>query len=422
MVKRPSRKKQQTDSWPQKVRVGRVTVTVYRRKTPSGGIAYMVANYSAGKRRYDCYPTADLALEEARKLARQLSEREVLAASLTNREASDYSAAIQALKPFNVAFGATISTLAECLKLVGDLPNLHAAAKFYAARHKQTVSRPVADVVPELLKLKDARKASVRYLSDLRYRLAQFADALRKNTNDVTTAEIQEWLDSKELSSQSYMNYRRVINLFFEFAVARGYAADNPVSGVERIKIRNGEVAIFTPEEMTRLLAAASPEFVPCLAIGGFAGLRSAEIERLEWADIDFEDRHIIVGASRSKTASRRVVPISKNLSAWLAPYTEQEGLVWKHGHDAFYNAQQETAAATEINADRAKQSRALKPVKWKSNAMRHSYATYRFALIGDAGRIAGELGNSAAIVHRHYRELAKSAEAERWFEVVPND
>jgi hypothetical protein len=51
---------------------------------------------------------------------------------------------------------------------------------------------------------------------------------------------------------------------------------------------------------------------------------------------------------------------------------------------------------------------------------LRHSYASYRFAQIGDAGRVAGELGNSAVVVHKHYRELVKPADAERWFAVKP--
>lgn len=62
-----------------------------------------------------------------------------------------------------------------------------------------------------------------------------------------------------------------------------------------------------------------------------------------------------------------------------------------------------------------------LLAVKWKSNALRHSSASYRFAVTGDAGRVAGELGNSAAVVHRHYRELVKPADAKRWFAVAPN-
>ena len=111
----------------------------------------MVANYASGKRRFDSYATESDALEAAGRLARQLSERDVVAAAMTNEQAADYAAAVQTLAPFNLALPATVSTLAECLKLVGDLPNLHAAAKFYAARHKTVTPKPVADVVAELV-------------------------------------------------------------------------------------------------------------------------------------------------------------------------------------------------------------------------------------------------------------------------------
>lgn len=414
MNKPPSRKAGKTKEWPKKVRVGRTIVTVYRRETPLGNPAYMVANYATGKRRFDSYGSDLEALEAAQRLARQLSERQVVAANMTNEQAADYAAAVQTLAPYQLSLPSAATTLADCLRLVGDLPNLHAAAKFYAARHKQTVRTSVKDVVAELLEIKATRKASARYLQDLRFRLGRFADSFRKDACNVTTAEIQAWLDQQKLAPQSYTNFRRVIHGLFEFAVARGYASDNPASGVEKIEVRGGDIAIFTPTEIARLLTAATPEFLPCLAIGAFAGLRSAEIERLEWSDIDLTGRHITVGASKSKTASRRVVPIADNLAAWLTPYAKKQGKVWGGTHDAFYEAQQATAAATQS---------AQKPaVGWKTNALRHSYASYRFALTTDAGRVAGELGNSAAVVHKHYRELVKLAEAERWFAIQPQN
>ncbi|MBI3417994.1 MAG: tyrosine-type recombinase/integrase [Verrucomicrobia bacterium] len=412
MNKPPSRKRTKTGNWPRKVSLGRVSVTVYKRKTPTGGTGFLVANYASKKRRLDSYPTEAEALDAANRLVRQLSEAQVLAASMTNQQAADYAAAVQTLAPFNLALPTVASTVAECLKLVGDLPNLHAAAKFYAARHKRTVAKPVAAVVAELLAVKESRGASARYLQDLRFRLNRFADTFHKDAGNVTTAEIQSWLDGLKLKPQSYQNFRRVVYLLFEFAVARGYASDNPVAALDNVKIPDGDTEIFTPIEMSRLLAAASPDFLSCLALGAFAGLRSAEIERLEWSDIDLTGRHITIGATKAKTASRRVVPISDNLAAWLASYAQRTGNVWTGTHEAFYEAQQATAAATKTENKPA--------VKWKANALRHSFASYRFAQTGDAGRVAGELGNSAAVVHRHYRELVKPADAQRWFAIAP--
>ena len=350
----------------------------------------------------------------------RLDNCDYVAASMTKAQALEYANAAQVLEPFNVRVGAAAAAVAECLKIVGDLSNLHAACRYYVLRHRQTVNKPVPEVVAELLKIKEARGASPRYMQDLRYRLNRFAGDCNKHCGNVTTADVQEWLDGQGLSPQGYTNFRRVLNLLFKFAVARGYAADNSVASSERVKVRNGEVEIFTPVEIARLLAAASPDFLPSLAIGAFAGLRSAEIERLEWDAIDLAERHIVIGASRAKTASRRIVPICDALAGWLAPYAGREGMVWPGEHDAFYEAQQDTAAATAVEVNAEKGIKAQKPVVWKSNALRHSYASYRFAQIGDAGRVAGELGNSAAVVHRHYRELVKPADAERWFNVKP--
>lgn len=393
-------------AWPRAVEVGRVSVNVYRRRTPSGNWAFMVANYAEGKRRFDSYADEAEALEAAARLARRLSERDVVAASLTEAQALEYAAATQTLAPFNVALPAAASVLAEALKLVRDLPGVLAAAKFYAARNRTVTPKRVADVVAELLAVKEARKASVRYLGDLRSRLTRFANDFQTDASNVTTAQLQAWFDAQKFAAQTYVNFRRVLFTLFEFAVARGYAADNPVAGVEAVKVNGGETEVFTPKELAALLANAAPDFLPALAIGAFAGLRSAEIERLEWADVDLAGRHIVVGRDKAKTASRRVVPIGDALAAWLAPYVGRQGHVWPGTSRGFYHAQEATAEAAGIT--------------WKPNALRHSYASYRFAQTGDAGRVAGECGNSPSMIHRHYRELVTPAAAEAWFNVRP--
>ena len=79
---------------------------------------------------------------------------------------------------------------------------------------------------------------------------------------------------------------------------------------------------------------------------------------------------------------------------------------MWPGTHEDFYAAQQTTAAAAGL--------------PWKANALRHSFASYRFAQTGDAGRVAGECDNSTAVVHKHYRELVKPADAAKWFALKP--
>ena len=412
---------------------------MYRRRTPLGNYAYMVANYADGNRRFDSYSTEAAALEAANKLAKQLSEREVLAAAMTNEQASEYAAAVQKLAPFGLGLLSAADTLANALKTIGGfetvekvkeaaaqgkplpaLAEVQAAAELYKSKHKKITDKRVGEVIAELIALKKSRGASERYVDDLRFRLEKFGTRFQCNLSSVQTPDIQEWLDGLKLSSQSYANNRRVVHLLFEHGVTRGYCLDNPAANVESPKIKNGEVKIFTPEETRRLLAAASEDFLPCLAIGLFAGLRSAEIERLEWKDIDLEQRHIIVGADKAKTASRRIVPIAANLAEWLKPYAERTGSVWPHVRDWFHKCQLATAAATKIEAQPEKKIAEVKPVKWKANGCRHSFASYSFALCADAGRVAGYCGNSAKLIHKHYRQLCTPADAQQFFSIEP--
>ena len=94
-------------------------------------------------------------------------------------------------------------------------------------------------------------------------------------------------------------------------------------------KMKDEEVEIFTPEEMSILLANAPANLIPFLTIGGFAGLRSAEIERLDWSKVDLENGYITVDASIAKTNSRRLVPILPSLKAWLADTGKRTGRCW---------------------------------------------------------------------------------------------
>jgi hypothetical protein len=186
---------------------------------------------------------------------------------MTKEQAIDYASSVQALEPLNLSLAPAVATLVQAVKMVGDLPSVIAASKYYAARHKRTVAKPVKEAVAEFLTIKQSRGAGERYMQDLRYRLNRFATDCKRDVCNVTTADIQEWFDGEKLNPQNYSNYRRVLHIFFEFAVARSYAADNPVKNAERVKVRGGEIEIFTPKEIGRLLMAASPDFRPCLTV-----------------------------------------------------------------------------------------------------------------------------------------------------------
>ena len=65
------------------------------------------------------------------------------------------------------------------------------------------------------------------------------------------------------------------VKALFSYARQRGYLPKHEPSAVESLKRgkeRETDVGIFEPEQMERLLHAAPLEYIPVLAIGGFAG------------------------------------------------------------------------------------------------------------------------------------------------------
>ncbi len=58
--------------------------------------------------------------------------------------------------------------------------------------------------------------------------------------------------------------------------------------------------------------------------------------------------------------------------------------------------------------------------VDWKRNGLRHSFISYRMALVKNENTMALEAGNSPQMIFSHYRELVTESEAEEWFSIFP--
>ena len=57
---------------------------------------------------------------------------------------------------------------------------------------------------------------------------------------------------------------------------------------------------------------------------------------------------------------------------------------------------------------------------KWKQNGLRHSYASYRLAVMEDVSKLSLELGNSPQKVFSNYRKVVTKSRENRWFGVLP--
>src|SRR4029453_19402544 len=199
----------------------------------------------------------------------------------------------------------------------------------------------------------------------------------------ITIEELDNWLRDLECGPKSRANFRANIGVMFSYAERRRVIDSNPVLRTAQPKLVDKPPEIFSVDELAALLHAAlsnAPDAVPMLAIGAFAGVREAEIKRLDWSEVDQRRGHIEIKSSKAKSARRRIVEMQPNLREWLRPYAEMTGPV--------------VPVNSRKKLDLVR--KAVKLARWPKNGLRHGYASYRLAATHNAPRVASELGHTS--------------------------
>ena len=374
------------------------------------GYLYQVAFYQGGERIRKTFSDLNEAKREARLQLGTMAGERIQARNLTAAEMERYTLAARTLEPTGVPIHVCAETFAKAHRILEGHSLLHAVDYFMKHYDPKRLRKPLPDLVREFVESRKSMGLSSEYIANVKSIFDQFIQVFRNvSLDDLTAPDIERWLESRPLCQCTRKHFRIRLVAFGNFLKQRGYLhADRP-SVFERMTNYREEikpVEIYTPEEMRTILEGAHELLLPMVAIGGFAGLRSAEIARLDWKHIHFDRGFIECEAAMTKTRRRRLVPISENLRAWIEPLSRPEGPVVLHN---------KLASALLSLGSRV-------GVKWKKNALRHSYISYRLAVIPDTARVALECGNSPDIIFAHYRELTTPKQAEAWFGIVPRE
>jgi integrase len=355
-------------------------------------------------------------MEEARLIAQQTTVRLTNGWSasdeVTKRELELLRHCERKAQEFGVSLTAAMDEWSSARKAAGEI-TLSEAVRFYATNRVDLLAvRTITQVVDEFVESRRGSGVSDIYVRNCKTSLKRFSDSVQGNITDVTVADINRFLKGlKGSGAVSRNGIRRNIVTMFGFAKRNGYLHPDRKTAAEQsesFKEAETEIEIFTPEEMERLLLAAHARILPLIAIGAFAGIRSAEICRLNWEDIKWDRGHIEIAGKKAKTAARRLVPLPENLKAWLAPWCGETGKIISIADYA--GALSDTAVKARI------------PGGWRQNALRHSFISYRVAETGDVARTSLEAGNSPRMIFRHYREIVDAEAAKAWFAIRPPD
>lgn len=391
-------------------RAGRVQfpVTVYADRDGRFTISYSLKGRRIRTRR----KLLAAARAKADEWAKSLAEGKAHAAELTNADRAMIERIVAILAPIGVAPELACAQFVEAFQI--SKGRVVEAARFHAEHGALEV--PEISAADAIAKFIEAKRGEITgdYFTHLCGHLKKFGRFFEAPMSALKSSHILDWIDTVKGGVRTRKNHRASLFALCQFCKLRGWLpkAWDEFAGLPMLKPAPKDIKILSPDEMRALLHAAveeCAELVPFIALAGFAGLRHAEILRLDWKDINFGRKDIYLNPTITKTRTARYAPISPNLAAWLRPYARAAGRVAPDFDISEHLTRLKRLAG--IPAGRGDTRNILRP----------SFISYRKAKKGiGIEKAADEAGNSPGVIKKHYLFVVPQRDADRWFSIRP--
>jgi integrase len=396
-------------------------ISIRIRPTPKNGTTYFVVDYRVqGQRKLVWRSTMAKARSAADNAIDKITDGQ---SEVLNLKSADSHAYVRAHTILDGSEGETkidlqideaVRITAEILRLLAGRATPLEVTRDWLKRNAVTLPRiTVADAVEEIKKQAKADGKSKHRQKQLAGVLNAFAESFNAEVHTMSPRTISDYLSGLAFKERTKRNHRDALGFFFRWLVFRGYLAKGTdlLEGVQNYTASKvGDISTYSAEEMTRLISAADSRIQPFIAIAGFAGLRHAEIGRLDWKEVDLQEKFIEVKAENSKIGVRRIIPIRDNLASWLEPVAKKSGKV--------ITVANITKQLLKTAANTGDAENKIEPVTWKHNGLRHTYISARVAECADAPRVADEAGNSVQVIKTNYLKRMRPAAAAEWFSI----
>ena len=396
---------------PIEIQDGFANVKIYQCVNNKNYLTYMVTWWAEGKRQRRAIAELTEAKREARRIAKDLADGRASMVAVSNKE---------------------LIYFRDLEKKMGGTPLSEAVNLWLRTSDNKLPKITVSEILKEMLNIKlNDTFIEKRQKQTLQVRWGKFERVFGGRViSTIKAKELDSFLANPEWQPRTRQHYRGAISMIFDYAKRKDYLEpdkDHQAEKTESIRVNDAKLESWSVEDMRLILKHAPKRIIPWVVLGAFAGVRSSEIERMNWEDLDWSSNLILikgklVGGSKSRANNDRTIAMTDNLKAWLSPFRLYKGNILK------------SLGSGEINKDLYAWLEDLihkiqkeKPLfTWKQNANRHSFATYYLAMTGDASTTALAMGNSPTMVLRRYKTIqvdgktVTRAMAERYFAILP--
>ena len=209
-----------------------------------------------------------------------------------------------------------------------------------------------------------------------------------RELEEVTPGMVRTWFfhgrSDRGWSAATFQTYYKSLLVFFRWCIHEGHLAQNPVADIERPRLEKKLRRKLTKQEALQLLEYAYNYPYPhaylrfrnhaMLATFIFAGLRKNELVSLTLADVDLENRSILV--RQGKGSKDRVIPINPTLGGILTRYLQERKRLGKTCPQLFASFIRNVGITQEGIHLLIGQIRRASKLQFSAHSLRHTFAT----------------------------------------------
>jgi integrase len=381
--------------------------------------------YLGAPRTRETFTDFKKAKERAKEIAKAISnsQADVLTLSAVDRET--YRAAVLALKPFGISLHAVIDDFTSARAIIPGRTCTEAMQRLkdeLDAAAKRAVCPPAAEVVAAMvedLRTDPHKQRDARELKRLESRLDAVAGAF-PDLAAIEHVAAEKFLrglkkgNGEAVAAKTRDHYLAAAKMLLRYAQRRGWLAKDAAHGFEMIckVFTTKSVVTFSIAEIRAILDACEEKWIPFVVLGAFAGLRTAEIGRLTWDALRWDEKEIVLDMQITKTGHPRNVPMEDNFRAWMLPRAKKVGLIYD------YKSEREFEKA--VLTFHAAIEDAIEGFHWKDNGLRHSYGSYLYGRERNVATVRANMGNTEEMVMRYYNSPKTKDEATAYFGIKP--
>ncbi len=231
------------------------------------------------------------------------------------------------------------------------------------------------ELLDEYFSVFKLRGYSKNTINNYSYDFNMFLDFIEKNLLDVTTTDIRGFLAfrSESIKKSTLVNKINILKSLFSFLTEEGYMEENPTDRIQKPSFNDNERRYLKLEEIEQIRIDVKDNFkIMLFELLYSSGIRVSEAYDLNWEDIDFYNREILVKHGKGDKA--RVTKMSIRAKLLLERYKNNRSDNHKWVLQSNYNQRMSTESIQRHIGDVG--NIVNLEIKLTPHKLRHSFAT----------------------------------------------